>query len=540
MGTRLNPGRFDCYSAALADEEQFVLNARDPAFSPTIRFWITQREAMIGRGEKPVSDNEMLTEAGLCATRGVAWRSDNAMVSIFDKFASEGDQPVFVGPRWQYEQPPETREEWENAFRTHITGQDCTINRLNCENVSLRVEVATQDQAIDTLRSQDVVSQQTISRLTEQLVDLRGVLADKNGRMAEDQDTIIQLRAQLASANMERDRLEGRLEAAPRPEIVSEDLAEPPEINDHRFGHLEKHGDYAYARGLTVSPTHLPKALHQMQHDFGWRLVAIFGETTAEKIGFIFKRVEPDIDQLIAAKTEMMTKLFKSIGFADGGTFGSKSEGPIDIISSTGGEFIVPLKVSLEDADTIRSLRSIAGREAAKAIDETTGETERLALYTHRCGINPEGLYPETAELVRGFASALAHRLLEAQADLKRPLGWLHDDWEENCRTRLYKNLAANSKIDAAAFLAFMWYRQWTSDYGIVLGIADMQESEEAFNEVLRVRMLEVARHTRIAAIAIITESGAADLNDLMTKPLEVRTAALEKALSFLVSTTKK
>lgn len=67
------------------------------------------------------------------------------------------------------------------------------------------------------------------------------------------------------------------------------DLAAPPPLQDHRFGELIKGKRYAYARGLTISPTHLPRALDAMKED-GWELMAIFGETDASKIGFIFKR----------------------------------------------------------------------------------------------------------------------------------------------------------------------------------------------------------------------------------------------------------
>lgn len=66
-------------------------------------------------------------------------------------------------------------------------------------------------------------------------------------------------------------------------------LAQPPEMADYRFGELIKGEHYAYARGLTINPGHLPFALDAMKRD-DWELMAIFGETNSEKIGFIFKR----------------------------------------------------------------------------------------------------------------------------------------------------------------------------------------------------------------------------------------------------------
>lgn len=67
------------------------------------------------------------------------------------------------------------------------------------------------------------------------------------------------------------------------------DLTEP--VVTHRFVEWNPGEHYAFARGLSVSPQHLPLALDQML-DLGWELMAIFGETSAEKIGFIFRRTQ--------------------------------------------------------------------------------------------------------------------------------------------------------------------------------------------------------------------------------------------------------
>lgn len=80
-----------------------------------------------------------------------------------------------------------------------------------------------------------------------------------------------------------------------------ESLTEPPEISDYRFGRLVKGETYAYARGLLVAPTHLPKALDAMEKD-GWSLVGIFGETDAENVGFIFRKSPPHMQMFGRAK----------------------------------------------------------------------------------------------------------------------------------------------------------------------------------------------------------------------------------------------
>ena len=68
-----------------------------------------------------------------------------------------------------------------------------------------------------------------------------------------------------------------------------DDLAHAPEVPHHRFSvfHAGKH--FAYARGLEVNPTHLTTALDAMAES-GWYLIAVFGQTDSQHIGFIFRR----------------------------------------------------------------------------------------------------------------------------------------------------------------------------------------------------------------------------------------------------------
>lgn len=91
MGTKINPGRFDCHGRALADEPLFTLLARDPAAPKAIEVWAGQRAAMIERGDAPASDYAMLTEAIECAGDMARWRAEN------------------MG-RWRREAPPPTHD----------------------------------------------------------------------------------------------------------------------------------------------------------------------------------------------------------------------------------------------------------------------------------------------------------------------------------------------------------------------------------------------------------------------------------------------
>lgn len=77
MGTKNNPGKFDCYAAALPDEPMFVMLARDPYFYRYVRAWAIQRSMDIRCGLRPEEDMALVIEAGDVATAGEEWRKNN-------------------------------------------------------------------------------------------------------------------------------------------------------------------------------------------------------------------------------------------------------------------------------------------------------------------------------------------------------------------------------------------------------------------------------------------------------------------------------
>jgi hypothetical protein len=77
MGTKNNPGKYDCYQNALPDEPMFVLLARDPDFSRLVNEWATKRLNDINCGERPESDLELVKEAWECARNANNWRKEN-------------------------------------------------------------------------------------------------------------------------------------------------------------------------------------------------------------------------------------------------------------------------------------------------------------------------------------------------------------------------------------------------------------------------------------------------------------------------------
>jgi hypothetical protein len=98
-----------------------------------------------------------------------------------------------------------------------------------------------------------------------------------------------------------------RIDAAIAEHLRTADVTALERIQDYRFGSLVKGKHYAFARGLTINPTHLPAALDAMQAD-GFTLVSIFGQTDAQSIGFIFRidGPNPRVDELLAANTALV------------------------------------------------------------------------------------------------------------------------------------------------------------------------------------------------------------------------------------------
>lgn len=80
-------------------------------------------------------------------------------------------------------------------------------------------------------------------------------------------------------------------------------------VQDYRFASLVKGQHYAFARGLTINPTHLPAALDAMKAD-GFEFMCMFGDPQSDKMGLIFRMVGPDprVQGLLEANTALVLK----------------------------------------------------------------------------------------------------------------------------------------------------------------------------------------------------------------------------------------
>ena len=71
MGTKQQPGKFDCYDKAEPDEPMFILLARDPVAPVLVRLWEELRNL---RG---LRDDDKGKEANDCAIAMERWRRKN-------------------------------------------------------------------------------------------------------------------------------------------------------------------------------------------------------------------------------------------------------------------------------------------------------------------------------------------------------------------------------------------------------------------------------------------------------------------------------
>lgn len=78
MGTKLNPGNFDCYTKAEDDEPMFILLARDPTAPRLIREWVAMRSST------GLTTSDKIEEALKCAYDMEDWRFEREQAKLRD------------------------------------------------------------------------------------------------------------------------------------------------------------------------------------------------------------------------------------------------------------------------------------------------------------------------------------------------------------------------------------------------------------------------------------------------------------------------
>lgn len=92
MGTKLNPGEYDCENAALPDEPRFTLLARDPEAPSLVEAWAEARQERVVDGAAPFDDMRKISEAQNLAAAMRVWRRAN--FGIWRKPPSVDVKPV--------------------------------------------------------------------------------------------------------------------------------------------------------------------------------------------------------------------------------------------------------------------------------------------------------------------------------------------------------------------------------------------------------------------------------------------------------------
>lgn len=364
MGTRNAPGPFNCYAAALPDEEVFTVLGRDPATPATIRFWAAERERL---GKVVTTDDQQrIKEALLIADRAADWRA--SMIELADggdpiwrnrSDATHDDGPAIrVTPELRWGADP---DEDGKLVKPLSASRICELldyatcygefdentpngtvskygERMSTPMNDIRRHAIWAYKKVLGLLDEDAVppmaapavSDFTVSKVATGLLQVRADLIDVmnhegagiSDRLSQFVDRIAGYAAELAldgpvtvdpykafAADASRQvadepRKIGVSPAlaapyggkpAPTVDTAPEDLAHAPEVPAHRFSSFVKSERYAYARGLEVAPVHLPRALDAMAAS-GWRLLAIFGATDSQHVGFVFERDLPPRD----------------------------------------------------------------------------------------------------------------------------------------------------------------------------------------------------------------------------------------------------
>lgn len=116
----------------------------------------------------------------------------------------------------------------------------------------------------------------------------------------------------------------------------------------------------------------------------------------------------------------------------------------------------------------VQCLRSSASSDE-NATDNTAQQFEALAgshAKPTAAPIIPEGLHPDTADLVIRFATALAEKLHRAEQKYGHANGWMATGWYNECLQQLWDHVEKGDPLDVAAYCAFMWHHGWvTTDY---------------------------------------------------------------------------
>ncbi len=290
MANKNHPGPFNCHAAALPDEPLFTILARDPAGPETIMAW---RMSRVANGKNStVEDADRLEEAFKVAEEMETWRAAN-LDPTGDGIPSwklprnqveEDERPATGG--LYYACPVDNPEDpFDDEYAVVFVDDDspvCSVRsgmvvggtREACLAQAHRIAAAMNASVAPVADAPDIYQEAADAILNPRIENMHRLKARSVGKAAE------------LGMGYGKSAFQTEMDAD---EDQAESLTVPDEVPAHRFAHFRKGERYAYAKGLEVSPVHLPAALDAMAAS-GWHLLSIFGETDSKNVGFIFER----------------------------------------------------------------------------------------------------------------------------------------------------------------------------------------------------------------------------------------------------------
>lgn len=114
MGTKNNPGTYDCYANAEPDEPMFILLGRDPFAPALVEYWANIRESVRGPSAK-------VEEARACAASMRRWREKESVATA----PAHGWR--FMSAHGE-DAPGRSRDTYEQCFRCGLVRHDYSHN----------------------------------------------------------------------------------------------------------------------------------------------------------------------------------------------------------------------------------------------------------------------------------------------------------------------------------------------------------------------------------------------------------------------------
>lgn len=202
-----------CFYRALDDEPVFVLLARDPCFAETVRWWVTLRQALIGRGEKPLDDHAMLAEALATAQAGVVWRDDATDMTKWrpERWKVEPASPRELVETGEIDRLRDRITDLERQIEGSHTADGCHARRIRSE------ELPEREGRLSLILEKRIATYDDDAEVTIKVGDLRRIITEETISAAS-QHTADTLKATLTKDDASPIRLDmneiaGRLEA---------------------------------------------------------------------------------------------------------------------------------------------------------------------------------------------------------------------------------------------------------------------------------------------------------------------------------------